>query len=470
MRLTISVDGYLLAPGGCHPDGLVYEFENVEIEKENGRPPAISDTLYDLLIQLGKHGRDGVGDVVDGGEPISVGDRHIAMRHLAGRLRGEGLGGRVIEAALEELSERFVEPLEDRRELTQVVNWILSKPAPPPIHPVDLELLAVLDRLPVKITGRQRRARRAVGWEQPVPLRSRSPVPSFPLDVLPTWLREWAVAIAHEKGACVDAAVNLSIGVIAGALARHVVVMPRPGWTEPINVYIVTALDPGQRKTPLYKAALRPVRALERRRILEWDEKAALTRILVSIIEKRRKEMIADAADDDDLTPELLRERVAAITDGLGDTEVTPRPRLLTEDVTPEGLAMLLAEHGRIIAASDEGAILFENFSGHYTQGSPNWDLLNKAHSAGDLVVDRKSTGTVFVWDPALTLVLATQPRVLRDLWGSLALLRAVCSRAPSIASPTPCTKPAAHRQQASTSLPTTNGAFALCMRTCPCR
>jgi hypothetical protein len=79
---------------------------------------------------------------------------------------------------------------------------------------------------------------------------------------------------------------------------------------------------------------------------------------------------------------------------------------------------LLLADQGRIVAASDEGAILFENFGGRYTHGSANWDLLNKAHSAGDLVVDRKTTGTVFVWDPALTLVLATQPRVLSDLWG----------------------------------------------------
>ena len=44
--------------------------------------------------------------------------------------------------------------------------------------------------------------------------------------------------------------------------------------------------------------------------------------------------------------------------------------------------------------------------------------VFNKAHSAADLVVDRKSSGPVIVWDPALTLVIATQPKVLRDLWG----------------------------------------------------
>ena len=78
---------------------------------------------------------------------------------------------------------------------------------------------------------------------------------------------------------------------------------------------------------------------------------------------------------------------------GLGPTEAEPPPRLLTEDVTPEGLASLLADHGRIIAASDEGSALFENLAGRYARGSVSWDLFNKAHSGVDLAIDRKSSG-----------------------------------------------------------------------------
>jgi hypothetical protein len=416
-RVTVSVDGYLLAPGGRHPDGLVYELANVDIRNGNSRPPIASVELYERVLELGGQGRERIAETVDSGEPIEVGDRHLALRHLAGRLRGEGLGRKAIEAALEELADRFAEPLENRRELRQVVDWIMRKPAPAPLDRADVELLGLLEELAPAPAAAQRQVGRA-SWEQPVPFGVTLPVPSFPLETLPDWQREWAVAIAREKGASVDLAATLSLGVVAGALARHVVVMPRPGWTEPLNLYLATALDPGQRKTPMFKAAFRPVRALERRRIIEWDAQSSLTRISAAILDKRRREVIAEAAEDVELTPELLRERVAALTEGLGEIEASPQPRLLTEDVTPEGLASLLADHGRIIAASDEGAILFENFSGRYTQGSANWDLLNKAHSAGDLVVDRKSSGTVFVWDPALTLVLATQPRVLRDLWG----------------------------------------------------
>jgi replicative DNA helicase len=255
-------------------------------------------------------------------------------------------------------------------------------------------------------------------WEQPVPLVDRPPVPSFPLDTLPGWLRSWAVETAAEKGASVDLAGTLGLGVVAGALARHVQVSPRPGWYEPLNLYLATALEPGQRKTPVFKAAFRPVRSLERRRISAWEEQTRLVTLSGEILDKRRKELINEAARDEELDPGQLRERMEEMLEGLGETETPARPRLLTEDVTPEGLAQLLAEHGRIIAASDEGAAIFENFSGRYTRGSTSWDVFNKAHSAADLVVDRKSSGPVIVWDPALTLVIATQPKTLSDLWG----------------------------------------------------
>jgi Protein of unknown function (DUF3987) len=47
----------------------------------------------------------------------------------------------------------------------------------------------------------------------------------------------------------------------------------------------------------------------------------------------------------------------------------------------------------------------------------PSRDVYNKGHSAADMVIDRKSGGTAIVYDPAIKIVIATQPRMLRDLW-----------------------------------------------------
>src|SRR5690242_17404250 len=108
-------------------------------------------------------------------------------------------------------------------------------------------------------------------WETPVPLVVKPDPPAFPIDVLPKWMSTWVVAIANEKGASLDIGANLTLALVAGAVARNVQVSPRQGWHEPTNLYVITALEPGQRKTPVFKEALRPIRVLERTRITEWE-------------------------------------------------------------------------------------------------------------------------------------------------------------------------------------------------------
>jgi hypothetical protein len=256
-----------------------------------------------------------------------------------------------------------------------------------------------------------------VDWEPPLPLTEIGAPAAFPLRVLPSWARGWVEAISVEKNASPDIAANLLIAVGGGAIARSVIVSPWPGFYEPTNVYVIAALAPGQKKSPIFKESLRPVRSMERERLAAWKEtqkRAVLTR---DIAEKRRKALMAEAAGaDGEINVEDLVERIEREIAGFGVTEAPPLPRLTTEDVTPEKLAGLLGELGRIIAASDEGSAFFENLAGKYSR-STSWDVFNKAHSGGDLIVDRKGSDTVITHDPALTLAIATQPRMLRDLW-----------------------------------------------------
>jgi hypothetical protein len=255
-------------------------------------------------------------------------------------------------------------------------------------------------------------------WEPPLPLTARPAPAAFPLKVLPAWGREWVEAISTEKHASPDIAANLFVAVGGGAIARNVVVSPWPGYYEPTNVYVITALPPGQRKSPIFKLAFRPVRTLERARVAAWKEARKLAELARAMHDKRRKTLLTEAAEDEGAVDiEALGQRIDLELAGLGETVTPPLPRLTTEDVTPEKLAVLLGDAGRIIAASDEGSAFFDNLAGRYS-GSTSWDVFNKAHSAGDLIVDRKGSDTVITYDPALTLAIATQPKTLTDLWG----------------------------------------------------
>jgi len=91
-------------------------------------------------------------------------------------------------------------------------------------------------------------------------------------------------------------------------------------------------------------------------------------------------------------------------------------PRLWADDITPEQLGVVMAEHDeRIAILSDEGGI-FELMGGRYNNGIPNLDIFLKGHSLSPVRVDRGSRLPIFMQRPALTLGLTPQPEVLRRL------------------------------------------------------
>jgi replicative DNA helicase len=178
---------------------------------------------------------------------------------------------------------------------------------------------------------------------------------------------------------------------------------------------VIAALVPGQAKTPVFKVALRPVRTLEAKRIADHDSVAQAAGLASKLVEKQERELLNEAGPEAD--PETLAGKLEDFVAKLGQTlDPGPPPRLLTEDVTPEGLAGLIGDHGRIMVASDEGSAMFENLAGRYARGSSSWDLFNKAHAAADLAVDRKGSPPIIIFDPALTLAITTQPAMLRAL------------------------------------------------------
>jgi replicative DNA helicase len=378
----------------------------------------MASPLYAQLRAMGESTKAETRRRFAAGDPIPEGQRHDGIFWHAVDLLQEGVEPtEALERVLGAAKTQCVPPYEDklaRKQFRGAAKFVAEHPSS------DTKARRALaeHRAGNGGGGSEQSPHKASDWEEPVPIATREAVPALELALLPDWLAQWAAAITAEKGAALDLGGNLALGVVSGGIARNVQVSPRPGWYEPTNLYVIVALAPGQAKSPVFKSALRPVRTLERQLIQHWQDHERLTAISSDVFQKRRKDLIAAAASDQELDPERLQEMMQELDAGLGQTESEPQPRLLTEDVTPEGLAALLAAHGRIIAASDEGSALFENLAGRYARGSVSWDLFNKAHSSTDVAIDRKSSGAVIVYDPALTLVLATQPDMLRTLAG----------------------------------------------------
>ena len=253
----------------------------------------------------------------------------------------------------------------------------------------------------------------AQAWGPILPFHNAD-LPAFPLDIFPTWLREFCEAVTEAMQTPPDLAGMLALSVLSTACARRVAVRARPGWDEPVNVYTVTSLPPGSRKSPVFRAMMGPIVKFEQ-----------------DISEKTRKD-IADAEARRDILKQRIEEakRQASKTKGDGDMRraletvdllneemlglvVPTSPKLVIDDVTPETVSSILADQGgRVSVLSSEGDI-FAIMAGRYSSGAPNIGVYKKGHAGEDVRVDRK-TRSEHIKNATITIGVTTQPEVLR--------------------------------------------------------
>jgi hypothetical protein len=187
------------------------------------------------------------------------------------------------------------------------------------------------------------------------------------------------------------------------------------GWREPVNIYTAVAMHAGSRKSAVFSIMTAPLLTAER----ELVERVNGVRVEAEQSKKlaerdaARFEQIAAAAEPERRDAALADAISAAMAaEGIA---VPAIPQLVADDLTPEAAASLLAEQGgRLALLSAEGGV-FAAMAGRYT-GVPSIEVLLKGH-AGDLLrANRKGRPPEHVAHPALTLGLALQPSVFRDI------------------------------------------------------
>jgi replicative DNA helicase len=256
------------------------------------------------------------------------------------------------------------------------------------------------------------------GWEPPVPFGIAAEVPAFPVEVLPGWLGEHVAAVATATQTPPDLAGMLALAVLATVAAGAVEVEPRPGWREPLCLFIAVGMDAGARKSGVFTAMTRPVADFERQQAT-----AALPGIIETAVLRRIADQAAAQAEAtaSKAPPEQSEAKQAEAIARAGEAArlvVPPVPRWLVDDATPEALAGLLATYGRIALLSPEGDV-FDQMAGRYNQSAgPNLGVYLKGHAGDLLKVDRRGRPPEYVERPCLTIGLAVQPEVLRGLAG----------------------------------------------------
>lgn len=254
-------------------------------------------------------------------------------------------------------------------------------------------------------------------WPELVPLDGTA-LPPFPIEALPGWLTEYVAATATALQVPADMAAVVALGAAAAATTGRVSVRVRPGYREPLALWLAVIADPSERKSPTIDAVTAPLRALESdlaaAGALERDRLRQERRILDA--RASEAERAASKATPDRYAEALTAARAAR--DAAAEVVAPPEPRLLANDATPEALVAVAAgQGGRIALVSDEPGPLAD-MGRRYSSGGPSLDPYLTGWSGGPVRLDRVGREGEHLPEFNLTMTVCLQPSALAALHG----------------------------------------------------
>jgi len=253
---------------------------------------------------------------------------------------------------------------------------------------------------------------------RPRPLDTPPTPPPFPLHSLPDWTQDHASHVAEQLQVPVDLAAMLIIGALSAALTGRARVKVSANWTEPINLYLVTAMDSGAGKSAAEKLTCQWLRDWQRDRMsLVMDDWRVASRVAKAA--GKRVDDVQQGVQKGSQTHEDLYEAIRAADEA--NAKVPELPRILADDATPEAVANLLAQHGERLAIMSTEADLFDMVLRGKTGSRVNFNIYLKAWSGDSLIRDRKGgsdTGPELtdLAHPLMTVSCTVQPSVLARL------------------------------------------------------
>lgn len=252
-------------------------------------------------------------------------------------------------------------------------------------------------------------------WSELRPLEpadSAEPEP-FPAELLPGWAANFVLGLSVELQQPIDLPALLVLPALAGAVQRQVDVdvAGDGAWTEPTSLFTMPGCASATRKTATAAQIAKPVREAEQLLTEEAREVRAAALAKAALRDTEMKQIKRQGPDGDaDRLAELLVEAAAS--------PIPPEPRLLCDNITPEGLLRLMHQQGGCMAMLDAEGAIISIIGGRYSSGGEaRLDELLKGHAGDAIYVDRVDAERSLRIDaPRLSLGIATQPARIEEL------------------------------------------------------
>lgn len=250
--------------------------------------------------------------------------------------------------------------------------------------------------------------------EAPICFNEKIILPEFPINCLPSKIKDFVEDVSICRQVPVDLPAMLVLSVIATAGQKKYRVYIGNTHDEPLNVWTVTAMEPGSRKTDSFSEAIKPLEYVQSKLIKQMKPEIDRLNSERRLKEKRNEYLLTQLSKKSD---PALEEEFNRLQQELS-LSVPPYPRVfIGGDTTPEQLANLIDEQdGKISVFDSEGGI-FSIMNGRYDgKGDSNLDVFLKGHAGDYLSIQRRNRPPIEVNKPALTIALTVQPGVIKDL------------------------------------------------------
>lgn len=242
--------------------------------------------------------------------------------------------------------------------------------------------------------------------------------PEIPADLLPDGLAAYVQNISDVLSVPTAMPFMAALGMVSAGCCKKFIVMPKPDWIEPVNIYSLTAMLPASNKSQTLKYLKSPIDEWEEKEAkrIKPEREEALTEIKLLQAELNKQYNIIKAKKSKAAEIKDAKNAVKEIEEKLqAKKDVLPAiPQIYTTDATPEAIAELVHDQGgRLGIISDEGGIT-EVLSGLYNNGNANIDIILKGIDGGAARIKRANRD--YKLNPFLTIILLIQPQVLANM------------------------------------------------------
>lgn len=248
--------------------------------------------------------------------------------------------------------------------------------------------------------------------------KNKMNLPLFPLPSMPEVLGMYTILAAESLQVPFDMIGTMVLSVLSLSVQGKYRVLVKPDWIESVNLYTVVIARPSERKSPSIKLVFQPVYTYtedtNKRLAGEIATYKTKKKVLKGRIDAVEKSLMSDK-------PKHTIEESLELRKELRELEEDPvnEVRLIVDDVTAEGLLLVLKENNeRLALVSAEGGI-FDIMAGLYGSNNSknsNIDIYLKAYSGEPYTSDRAGRESVRLREPLLTFCLAVQPQVLKKI------------------------------------------------------